>query len=137
MVINSTPETRAFLSVIQALEGKASMAEIRKRTTLNEDKRHYQFKKLEKAGIITVEYNEWGGTSNAPMKEAILTDSGEELLDSGFLEEDSSEFERANVDVIELAEDVEAYEEFVRHSVYEDLQALTKRVEELEQQLPE
>ena len=135
MSINNTPETRAFLSVLEAMDGPATMADIRKRTSLNEDKRHYQFKKLEKAGIITVEYNEWGGTSTAPMKEAQLTESGEELLESGFLDEETSEFERANVDIVELAEEVRTYNEFLKNSVYEDVKTLTKRVADLEEQI--
>ena len=135
MSINNTPETRAFLSVLEAMDGPATMADIRKRTSLNEDKRHYQFKKLEKAGIINVEYKEWGGTSTAPMKEAQLTESGEELLESGFLDEETSEFERANVDVVELAEEVRTYNEFLKNSVYEDVKTLTERVEQLEEQI--
>ena len=135
MSINNTPETRAFLSVLEAMDGPATMADIRKRTSLNEDKRHYQFKKLEKAGIINVEYKEWGGTSTAPMKEAQLTESGQELLESGFLDEETSEFERANVDVVELAEEVRTYNEFLKNSVYEDVKTLTERVEQLEEQI--
>ncbi|MYL17359.1 hypothetical protein GLW36_11995 [Halorubrum terrestre] len=135
MSINNTPETRAFLSVLEAMDGPATMADIRKRTSLNEDKRHYQFKKLEKAGIINVEYKEWGGTSTAPMKEAQLTESGEELLESGFLDEETSEFERANVDIVELAEEVRTYNEFLKNSVYEDVKTLTKRVADLEEQI--
>ena len=135
MSINNTPETRAFLSVLEAMDGPATMADIRKRTSLNEDKRHYQFKKLEKAGIINVEYKEWGGTSTAPMKEAQLTESGEELLESSFLDEETSEFERANVDVVELAEEVRTYNEFLKNSVYEDVKTLTERVEQLEEQI--
>ena len=135
MSINNTPETRAFLSVLEAMDGPATMADIRKRTSLNEDKRHYQFKKLEKAGIISVEYNEWGGTSTAPMKEAQLTESGQELLESGFLDEETSEFERANVDIVELAEEVRTYNEFLKNSVYEDVKTLTKRVADLEEQI--
>jgi DNA-binding PadR family transcriptional regulator len=135
MSINNTPETRAFLSVLEAMDGPATMADIRKRTSLNEDKRHYQFKKLEKAGIISVEYNEWGGTSTAPMKEAQLTESGQELLESGFLDEETSEFERANVDIVELAEEVRTYNEFLKNSVYEDVKTLTERVEQLEEQI--
>ena len=137
MSINNTPETRAFLSVLEAMDEPVTMADIRKRTSLNEDKRHYQFKKLEKAGLIEVTYNEWGGTSTAPMKQASLTKSGQELLDSGFLDEQTSEFQRANVDVVELAEEVRTYNEFLKNSVYEDLQTLTNRVEELEEQISE
>ena len=135
MTINNTPETRAFLAVLDAMDKPATMADVRKRTSLNEDKRHYQFKKLEKAGLIEVTYNEWGGTSTAPMKQASLTKSGQELLDSGFLDEQTSEFQRANVDVVELAEEVRTYNEFLKNSVYEDLQTLTNRVEELEEQI--
>jgi DNA-binding PadR family transcriptional regulator len=137
MTINNTPETRAFLSVLEAMDEPVTMADIRKRTSLNEDKRHYQFKKLEKAGLIEVTYNEWGGTSTAPMKQASLTKKGQELLDSGFLDEQTSEFQRANVDVVELAEEVRTYNEFLKNSVYEDLQTLTNRVEELEEQISE
>jgi predicted MarR family transcription regulator len=137
MTINNTPETRAFLSVIEAMDEPVTMADIRKRTSLNEDKRHYQFRKLEKAGLIEVTYNEWGGTSTAPMKQASLTNSGEELLESGFLDEETSEFERANVDIVELAEEVRTYNEFLKNSVYEDLQTLTKRVQELETKISE
>jgi len=137
MTINNTPETRAFFSVLEAMDGPATMADVRKRTSLNEDKRHYQFRKLEKAGLIEVTYNEWGGTSTAPMKQASLTKSGEELLDTGFLDEQTSEFERANVDIVELAEEVRTYNEFLKNSVYEDLQTLTKRVQELETKISE
>jgi hypothetical protein len=137
MTINNTPETRAFLSVLEAMDGSATMADVRKRTGLNEDKRHYQFKKLEKAGIISVEYNEWGGTSTAPMKEAQLTEFGEELLESGFLNEETSEFQRANVDVVELADNMDTYDDFVRNTVYPELERLTNRVVELEAQLSE
>jgi predicted transcriptional regulator len=137
MTINNTPETRAFLSVIEAMDEPVTMADVRKRTSLNEDKRHYQFRKLEKAGLIEVTYNEWGGTSTAPMKQASLTKSGEELLDTGFLDEQTSEFERANVDIVELAEEVRTYNEFLKNSVYEDLQTLTKRVQELETKISE
>ena len=119
------------------MDEPVTMADIRKRTSLNEDKRHYQFKKLEKAGLIEVTYNEWGGTSTAPMKQASLTKKGQELLDSGFLDEQTSEFQRANVDVVELAEEVRTYNEFLKNSVYEDLQTLTNRVEELEEQISE
>ncbi|OYR54929.1 hypothetical protein DJ71_27095 [Halorubrum sp. E3] len=135
MSINNTSETRAFLSVLEAMDGSATMADIRKRTSLNEDKRHYQFKKLEKAGIISVEYNEWGGTSTAPMKKAQLTKSGQGLLKSGFLDEETSEFERANVDIVELAEEVRTYNEFLKNRVYEDVKTLTERVEQLEEQI--
>jgi DNA-binding PadR family transcriptional regulator len=137
MTINNTPETRAFLSVIEAMDEPVTMADVRKRTSLNEDKRHYQFRKLEKAGLIDVTYNEWGGTSTAPMKQASLTKSGEELLESEFLDEETSEFARANVDIVELAEEVRTYNEFLKNSVYEDLQTLTKRVQELETKISE
>lgn len=132
MDINNTPETRAFLSALEAMDGTATMTDIRKRTSLNEDKRQYQFKKLEAAGIINIEYTEWGSNSTAMMKRAELTESGRELLEDGFLDEDTSEFKRANVDVIELAEDMKIYQDFVRNSVYEELQELVKRVEKLE-----
>jgi hypothetical protein len=36
------------------------------------------------------------------------------------------------VDVIELAEDMKIYQDFVRNSLYEELQELVKRVEKLE-----
>lgn len=137
MTINNTPETRAFLSVLEAMDEPATMADVRKRTSLNEDKRHYQFKKLEKAGLIEVTYTEWGGASTAPMKQASLTTEGQELLDSGFLDEQTSEFERANVDIVELAEEVRTYNEFLKNSVYEDLKTLTNRVEELEAKISE
>jgi DNA-binding PadR family transcriptional regulator len=142
MSINNTPETRAFLSVLNAMDGPATMADIRKRTSLNEDKRHYQFKKLEKAGLIKITYNKWGGTSTAPMKQATLTESGKELLDSGFLDENTSEFERANVDVVELSSEVKELRETIERlrtsiteNVYEPMVANQERINGLEEQL--
>ncbi|OYR47837.1 hypothetical protein DJ75_03955 [Halorubrum sp. Eb13] len=124
------------------MDEPVTMADIRKRTSLNEDKRHYQFKKLEKAGLIEITYNEWGGTSTAPMKQATLTKSGEELLDSGFLDENTSEFERANVDVVELSSEVKELRETIEglrtsitENVYEPMVANQEQINELEEQL--
>lgn len=136
MTINNTPETRAFLAVIEAMDGPPTMADFRKRTSLSEDKRHYQFRKLEKAGLISIEYNQWGGTSTAPMKTAHLTEMGKELLASGFLDEDTTELERANVDVVELADELEVYKDYVQNKMHKNLQCLTDRVDKLEEQLP-
>ena len=120
MSINNTPESRAFLAALVEEDEEASMAEIRNRTSLNEDKRQYQFRKLEKAGVIDVEYSEWGSPSNAPIKVATLTETGRELIDDGFLEDESSEVERASVDVIELAERLDALEARVAELSGED-----------------
>ncbi|GAB7093461.1 hypothetical protein JCM30237_06130 [Halolamina litorea] len=135
-----TPETIAFIEAIDANDGRASMREIRNRTDLTSGQRQHQFRKLEDAGYIEVEYTDWGSSSTAPMKVAVLTEEAVEAKKAGWYQSRAEKVrDRTNVDVADLAVSVDELEDrvemtqtYVSERLYDKLEALERRVDELE-----
>ena len=106
-----SPETRAFLSAVEAEGGSASTRQIRNRTQLTEGKLQYQFRKLSdvEIGLISIEYREKGSNSNAPIKVAHLTEAARDAIENGLLD-NYGRSHPVEVDVVNLAERVTSLE---------------------------
>jgi len=128
--INQTEETRQFVGAILEEDGRADTATIRRRTDLTEGQLHHQFRKLERHGIIEIERSEIPSQSGARMKIAVIPEDKLKVAKS--LVTHNRQPERTTVDVVKLAEQVDAMDEsieqvqeYVSNTVYRQL-AMTR-----------
>ncbi|TKX86735.1 hypothetical protein EXE43_06805 [Halorubrum sp. SS5] len=124
--INQTEETRQFVGAILEEDGRADTATIRRRTNLTEGQLHHQFRKLERHDIIEIERSEIPSLSGSRMKIAVIPE--DKLRAAKSLVSHDRQPERTTVDVVELAEQVEAMtesieqvQEYVSENVYRQL----------------
>ena len=133
--MNETNETRQFVSAVLEEDGRASMAQIRRRTDLTEGQLQHQFRKMEQHEFIIVERAKIPSQSGSRMKVAVIPEGVRDEAEA-LLSHDRKP-ERTTVDVVELADNVDEYVDFVRNTVYPELERLTTRVADLEAQLSE
>lgn len=124
--INETEETRQFIGAILEEDSQASTSQIRRRTDLTEGQIHHQYRKLERHGLIKIERSEIPSQSGARMKIAVIPE--EKLKEARSLVTHNRQPDRTTVDVVELAEQVEAMDEsieevqeYVSENVYRQL----------------
>jgi DNA-binding Lrp family transcriptional regulator len=124
--LNETEETRQFIGAILEEDGRASTSEIRRRTDLTEGQIHHQYRKLERHGLIEIKRSEIPSQSGARMKIAVIPQNKRREAKS--LVTHDRQPKRTTVDVVELAENVEAMaesieqvQEYVSENVYRHL----------------
>ena len=135
--INETEETRQFIGAIFEEDGRASTSEIRRRTDLTEGQIHHQYRKLERHGLIEIERADIPSQSGARMKIAVIPE--DKLQEAKSLVTHNRLPERTTVDVVELAEDLEAMaesinqvQEYVSENVYRQLAMMRRSLARVE-----
>jgi len=137
--MRNTEETRSFVAAIHEEGGTATTSDIRQRTELTEGQIHHQYRKLERHDWITVSKQSVPTVSGSRMKVAELTEKAvDEINNKAFLSHDQQP-ERTKVDVVELANQVEAntesieeIQQYVGDIVYERLSENSNRIDKLE-----
>lgn len=103
-----TPETKEFLLLCHESDGRASMRDLRLKTSLTENQRQHQFTKLEKEGYIKIERTPLLTDNGTEMKIAVLTAKANEQINSGMLR--SKVYERKiRPDLVEMAYTLEKH----------------------------
>ena len=140
--MKQTEETRQFISAIIEEDGRASTAEIRRRTDVTEGQLQHQFRKLERHGFIEVDRTEMETRSGSRMKVAVIPDEKRDEAES-LLSHDRKP-ERTTVDVVELASELDelnqTIDELKKHMtshLYNPMRSNTERIGELEEQISE
>jgi len=101
-----TPETKEFLLLCHESDGRASMRDLRLKTSLTENQRQHQFTKLEKEGYIKIERTPLLTDNGTEMKIAVLTAKAHEQINSGMLRSEVYE-RKIRPDLVEMADTLE------------------------------
>jgi len=140
--INETEETRQFIGAILEENGRAPTSKIRRRTDLTEGQLHHQFRKLERHGFIKIERSDIPSQSGARMKIAVKPE--DKFQEAKSLITHDRKPERTTVDVVELAEQMEAMDEsikqvqeYVSENVYRQLAMMRWSLSRIELALEE
>ena len=121
------PKSQAFLRVVYECGGSAATTKIRDRTGLDQYERNYRFGKLEERDLITISEKEEDYAGPNPPKVAVLTEEGEELVESGALSPGADDIIAEH----EHSERVEELEERVER-IEGVLQEVCDRLDQLE-----
>ena len=140
--MNQTGETRQFVSAILEVDGRASTAQIRRRTDLTEGQLQHQFRKLERHGFIEIDRSEIETQSGSQMKIAVIPEAKRDEAEA-LLSHDRKP-ERTPVDVVDLAREVEELtqtieelQEYISKNVYARMTSNQDQINELEEQVTE